>query len=137
MSQYCAANAMITKLRAEEATLESQLRALRHHHSLHLFKIQSARETRRDSKQKMDSCRQNLRLAEERRTALIASHSTSVRGPLAEQYRAMLSELVILEDDFRRTAASHMMARYHLQQLVIKAACAYSRESPHVVRGRS
>jgi hypothetical protein len=121
MSQYWAVKDTVATLRAEKQTLQLQLRSLQHHLSLHKSRVRYAHDTK-ETKRQTDAYHENLRLLGERRKALIASHSTSVRGSHAREYQALLAEHIHLEDQFRRITASRMVARYSLQKLIIDAA---------------
>lgn len=83
----------------------------------------------------MDDYDESLRRLGERRKVLIASHSTSIRGSHAREYRALLAEHVHLEDQFRQITASRIVAHYNLQQLVIDAANSRNNTASSTVGG--
>lgn len=95
--------------------LRSQLRHLQHHLSLCKLHAKYANDAE-EGRHLMG----NSFLLSERRKALVASHSTSIRGPHAQEYRTLLMEHIRLEDQFRQVTAARVAARYRLQKLIIE-----------------
>ena len=124
MSKYWAAKDTIAKLQMEQQVLQLQLRSLQDHLSLHKLRVSHAQGT--EATKRLDTHFENLRVLGERRMALIASHSASVRGPHAREYRTLLAEHIRLQDQHRQVAASRIVARYTLQNLIIDAARSYN-----------
>jgi len=129
MSQYWAARDTVAKLQTEKRILRLQLCSLQNHLSLHKSHVECAYGTE-EAGRRVDAYHESLRLLGERRMALIASHSTSIRGSHAREYRTLLAEHTHLEDQFRRITASRMVVRYSLQKLIIDAAYSYSNTTP-------
>ena len=123
-----------TRLRMEQRALQLQLRSLQHHLSLHKLHVRYTNDTKK-TKRRMDDYDESLRRLGERRKVLIASHSTSIRGSHAREYRALLAEHVHLEDQFRQITASRIVAHYNLQQLVIDAANSRNNTASSTVGG--
>ena len=126
MLQYWTARTAAEKLQTENQALQLQLRSLQHHLSLHRFHVRSVCETEK-AELRADACQETLRLLDVRRKVLINSHLTAVHGSHAGEYRTVLAEHILLEDQFRQISASHMVTRYSLQKLIIDVAYAHSK----------
>jgi len=137
MSQYWAAGDTVAKLQTEKAALQLQLRSLQHHLSLHREHVRSMHDNTEETKRQADARLVIVRLLEEHRKALVASHSTSVNGSFANEYRAVLMEHIYLEDRFRRLEAVHVVTRYDFQKRVMDRACAYFNATAQTVCGFS
>jgi len=114
MAQYWTARGTIGKLQIEKQFLQLQLQSLQRHLSVHKLHVKFEQ-----AKLGTDTYHKHLRLLEERRKAVIDSHFASVHGSHAEKYRMLLEEHLKLEDQFRQLAASHVVACYSLQKLII------------------
>lgn len=135
MSRHRAAEDTVAELQTEHQILRTQLRYLQHHLSLSRLHARHSNKTE-ERNPRANSRYQYYRLLEERRKALVASHSSSVRGPHASEYRRLLTAHIRLEDGFRQVAAARVVARYRLQKLIVDAAHYCNAESPAVRRLR-
>ena len=132
MSKRRVAEDTITKLKTENQTLQSQLRYLQHHLSLSKLHARYSIDTE-EGNRRMGARYGHFRLLGDRRKALVASHSSSVRGSHNKEYRTLLMEHVHLEDQFRQITAARIVARYRLQKLIIAIAHS-SKVTPPVSR---
>lgn len=127
----------VVKLQRERKELQNQLLSLKHHVSLHRLHIKHTYDSKGEAKRAMDAFCERLRLLGERRTALVSSHSASVRGRYAREYQKLFAEHTLLEDRFRRITASRTETRYNLQKLIIDATRSYGIIAPSAVSGPS
>ena len=123
----------IAKLQTEKQALQSHLHHLRHHLALRKMHARYVNNQVERSR-RMDSCYEDFHLLGERRRALVASHSASVRGSHAQEYQTLLMEHIHLEDNFRRVTAARIVARYQLQKLIIDAADCHGHVASSAVR---
>lgn len=124
----------VAGLQSENKSLQSQLRSLRHHLSVHQSRVWCTYDTKRDIGRKLETSRNEIRPVEERRNHLIAIHLDSVRGARAKEYKAVHIEYTRLQDQFSRVVVDHMLIRYQLQKLIIDTALARGRAVSRMVR---
>jgi hypothetical protein len=134
--QYRAARDAVTGLQSENKTLQLQLQSLRHHLVVHRSRVRSEYDTKRDTKEKLETAQNQLRDVRGRRDHLVLIHSSSVRGTRTKDYMAVYMEYVRLQDQFRGIVVDHMLVRYQLQTLIIDTVRTRGWARPQSVRFR-